>query len=150
MSRARQAGTTTVEFAVVGLVTLVLLFVIVEFGRILFSINVLDESARRGARLAAVCPVGDATIAAAATFVTLPNLTAGNILTEYLDGNGTVLGDPANADYPSIEFVRVRIVNYSFPVAIPLIATVFAAPEVSSILPRESLGVPKFGVAPSC
>ena len=138
------------EFAVVGLVTLILLFSILEFGRIMFSINVLDESARRAARVAAVCPVGDAVIAARATFVTLPNLTTDNIVTEYLDENGAVLGDPANADYPLIEYVRVRIVNYAFPVAIPLIAAVFTAPEISSLLPRESLGVPHFGAAPSC
>jgi Flp pilus assembly protein TadG len=147
---ARQSGTTTVEFAIVGLLTLTLLFVIVEFGRVLFTLNVLDESVRRGARVAAVCPVGDGAIAAAATFVTLPNLTTANVMTEYLDENGALLGDPANADYPAIEFVRVRIVNYSFPVAIPLIASVFTAPQISSALPRESLGVPKFGEAPSC
>jgi len=61
-----------------------------------------------------------------------------------------VLGDPAGADYPSINYVRVRIVGYSFPVAMPLLAAVFTAPEFSSTLPRESLGVPKFGVAPAC
>lgn len=150
MDIRRQRGTTTVEFAIVGLVTLVLLFVIVEFGRILFSLNVLDESARRAARVAAVCAVGNAAIADAATFVRLPNLTTSNIVTQYLDENGVPLGDPAGADYAAIEYVRVRIVNYAFPVALPLIATVFPAPEISSTLPRESLGVPKFGAAPAC
>lgn len=145
-----QRGTTTVEFAIVGMVALALIFVVVEFGRVLFSLNVLDESARRAARVAAVCAVGDGAIAEAATFVSLPNLTMANVSTQYLDENGAVLGDPAGADYPSINYVRVRIVNYAFPVAIPLLATVFSAPEISSTLPRESLGVPKFGVAPSC
>lgn len=150
MTRSHQKGTTTVEFAVVGLLTLVLLFTIVEFGRILFSLNVLDESARRAARVAAVCAVGNGAITQAATFVSLPNLTDANIVVEYLDDNGAVLGDPAGANYAAIEHVRVRIIDYSFPVAIPLIATAFSAPEISSTLPRESLGVPKFGVAPSC
>ena len=72
MSAKQQQGTTTVEFAIVGLVTLVLLFVVIEFGRIFFSLNVLDESVRRAARIAAVCPVGDAAIGDAATFVGLP------------------------------------------------------------------------------
>lgn len=146
----RQQGTTTVEFAIVGMVSLLLLFAIVEFGRILFSLNVLDESARRAARVAAVCAVGDVAITNAATFVNLPNLTDTNVVTEYLDANGALLGDPSATDYPLIEFVRVRIVNYSFPVAIPLIATVFSAPQISSTLPRESLGVPNFGAAPTC
>lgn len=150
MRMSHQKGTTTVEFAIVGLLTLVLLFTIVEFGRILFSLNVLDESARRAARVAAVCAVGDGAITQAATFVSLPNLTDANVVTEYLDDNGNALGDPAGANYAAIEFVRVRLVNYTFPVAIPLIATVFAAPEISSTLPRESLGVPRFGVAPTC
>ena len=150
MRMSLQKGTTTVEFAIVGLLTLVLLFTIVEFGRILFSLNVLDESARRAARVAAVCAVGDGAITQAATFVSLPNLTDANILTEYLDDNGAALGDPAGANYSAIEYVRVRIVNYTFPVAIPLIAAAFTAPEISSTLPRESLGVPKFGVAPTC
>jgi hypothetical protein len=147
---ARQRGTTTVEFAIVGMVALALLFVIVEFGRILFSLNVLDESARRAARVAAVCAVGDSAITDAATFVNLPNLTNANVTVEYLSDNGAVLGDPAGANYPAIEFVRVSIVNYAFPVALPLIATIFTAPQISSTLPRESLGVPNFGAAPTC
>ena len=110
----------------------------------------LDESARRAARVAAVCAVGDGAITDAATFVNLPNLTDANVAVEYLDDNGTVLGDPAGANYPAIEFVRVSIVNYSFPVALLLIASVFAAPQISSTLPRESLGVPNFGAAPTC
>lgn len=150
MEPRRQRGATTVEFAIVGMVTLTLLFVIVEFGRILFSLNMLDESARRAARVAAVCAVGNGAIANAATFVRLPNLTTSNIVTQYLDENGVPLGDPAGADYPAIEYVRVRIVNYAFPVALPLIATVFSAPEISSTLPSESLGVPSFGAAPAC
>lgn len=150
MIAMRQKGATTVEFAVVGMLTLVLLFAVVEFGRILFSLNVLDESARRAARVAAVCPIGDSAISNAATFVSLPNLSSTNVVVQYLNGNGSLLADPAGAEYPLIEYVRVRIVNYSFPVALPLIATVFTAPEVSSTLPRESLGVPYFGAAPVC
>lgn len=150
MNARTQRGTTTVEFAIVALVTLVMLFAVIEFGRIFFSLNVLDESVRRATRIAAVCPVGDASIAAAATFVSLPNLTDANVVTQYLDDNGAILGDPAGADYPAIAFVRVRIVNYAFPVALPLIATLFSAPVFASTLPRESLGVPFFGAAPAC
>jgi hypothetical protein len=145
-----QLGTTTVEFAIVGALALTLIFAVIEFGRILYSLNVLDESARRAARVAAVCAVGDAAIAQAATFVTLPNLSVANVVTQYLDDAGSALGDPAGDDYPSIRFVRVSIVDYEFPIAIPFIATLFSASDVSSTLPRESLGVPKFGVAPAC
>lgn len=150
MRSRHQSGTTTVEFAIVGAVALTLIFVVIEFSRILFSLNVLNEGVRRATRVAAVCAVGDAAIADAAVFVNLPRLTTANVVTEYLDDNGAPLGDPAAADYSAIKYVRVRIANYGFPVALPFIATWFAAPQIVSTLPRESLGVPKFGVAPAC
>ena len=141
---------TTVEFAIVGALALALIFYVVEFGRILFSLNVLDESVRRGVRVAAVCDVGNAAITDAALFVTLPGLSASNVVTEYLGTSGSVLADPGGDDYPLITSVRVRIENYSFPVALPFVASIFSAPAVSATLPRESLGVPYFGAAPAC
>jgi hypothetical protein len=139
-----------VEFAIVGAVLLTLIFAVIEFGRIMFSLNMLDESARRAARVAAVCAVGDAAVSNAAVFVTLPGLSASNVVTEYLNQDGAPLGNPAGADYGLIRFVRVRIVNVSFPIAIPFITPTFDAPEFSASLPRESLGVPNFGAAPAC
>ena len=150
MNLKRQRGTTTVEFAIVGAVTLMMLFTVIEFSRILFTLNMLDEGARRGARVAAVCDVGNAAIAEAATFLTLPGLTTSNVVTEYLADDGSLLADPAGGDYGSIESVRVRIVDYAFPVAIPFIAVSFSAPTISAALPRESLGVAYFGAAPAC
>jgi len=150
MGSRTQGGTTTVEFAIVGLVFLALIFVVIEFGRILFTLNILDESARRAARVAAVCAVGDAAVSDAATFVTLPGHSASNVFSEYLNQDGAPLGDPAGADYGSIRYVRVRIANVSFPVAIPFVTPTFNAPEFSATLPRESLGVPNFGAAPVC
>ena len=141
---------TTVEFAIVGALALALIFYVVEFGRILFTLNVLDEGARRGARVAAVCDVGNAAITDAALFVSLPGLSASNVVTEYLGDNGSVLADPEGDDYPLITFVRVRIENFSFPVALPFVATLFSAPAVSATVSRESLGVPYFGAAPAC
>jgi hypothetical protein len=141
---------TTVEFAIVGALALALIFYVVEFGRILFTLNVLDEGARRGARVAAVCDVGNAAITQASLFVSLPGLSASNVVTEYLGDNGSVLADPQGDDYPLISSVRVRIENYTFPVALPFVATLFSAPAISATLPRESLGVPNFGAAPAC
>jgi len=141
---------TTVEFAIVGALALALIFYVVEFGRILFTLNVLDEGARRGARVAAVCDVGNAAITQASLFVSLPGLSASNVVAEYLGDNGSVLADPQGDDYPLISSVRVRIENYTFPVALPFVATLFSAPAISATLPRESLGVPNFGAAPAC
>lgn len=150
MSARSQRGTTTVEFAIVGAVVITLLFAIIEFGRVVFSLAVLQEGARRAARVAAVCAVNNSAVQNAAVFVQLPGLTTSNVVVEYLGTNGAPLGDPAGGDYADIRFVRVRIVGYSFPIAIPFIAPVFSAPEFSSTLPRESLGVPHFGAAPAC
>ena len=144
-TRLRQRGTTTVEFAIVGLLVITLLFAIIEFGRILFTLNMLQEGARRAARVAAVCAVGNPAVANAAVFTDLPGFSTSNVIVEYLDQNGAPTGN-----FSSIRYVRVRIVNYSFPIAIPLVNPTFSAPEFSSTLPRESLGIPKFGAAPAC
>jgi Flp pilus assembly protein TadG len=143
--RSRQLGTTTVEFAIVGLLVITLLFAIIEFGRIVFTLNMLQEGARRAARVAAVCAVGNPAVANAGVFVNLPGLSPSNVIVEYLDQNGATTGS-----FGSIRYVRVRIVNYSFPITIPFVNPTFDAPEFSATLPRESLGVPKFGAAPAC
>ena len=128
------------------------MFTVIEFGRILFTLNMLDEGARRGARGSRPsAPLATPAIAQATTFVSLPGLTTSNVVTEYLDDDGSAARRPGRRRLSdSIDFVRVRIVNYSFPVAIPFIATTFTAPEISATLPRESLGVPQFGAAPAC
>ena len=150
MRRRTQRGTTTVEFAIIGAVVITLLFAVIEFGRILFSLSVLQEGARRATRVAAVCAVNNDAIENAAVFVELPGLTTDNVVIAYLDQNGAVLADPAGANYSAIRYVRVSIVNYAFDVAIPFIAPTFTAPTCSSTLPRESLGVPHVGAAPAC
>ena len=57
--RNRQRGITTVEFAIVGALLMMMLFGVIEFGRALFVANALVEGTRRGARIAAVCPIDD-------------------------------------------------------------------------------------------
>ena len=144
-TRSRQRGTTTVEFAIVGAIVITILFAIIEFGRIVFTLNMLQEGARRAARVAAVCAVGDAAVANAAVFANLPGFSTANVVVEYLNQDGAVTGG-----FSAIRYVRVRIVDYSFPIAIPFINPTFDAPEFSSTLPRESLGIPSFGAAPAC
>jgi hypothetical protein len=148
-NRARQLGLSTVEFAIVGAVLVTVMFAALEFGRIIFTMNVLQEAARRGARVAAVCRVGDAGVTAAATFIDLRPLDAGHVRVEYLGANGELIGAPAQ-NYGSIHYVRVRIVDVEIPIAIPFINPTFAAPEFSATLPRESLGIPKTGEPPAC
>ena len=152
MHGRQQRGTTTVEFAIVGAVVITLLFAIVEFGRIIFTLNVLEEGVRRAARVAAVCDVGNARDRQGGRVRDAAgSLHVERRLTEYLDQNGVPLGDPSGGDYASIRYVRVRIVDYSFAIAIPFIAPVLARRPSSRrhCLARVS-GVPKFGAAPAC
>jgi hypothetical protein len=144
---ARQRGTTSVEFAIVGVALMVVLFGIIEMGRIVFTLNMLQEGARRAARVAVTCPYGDTTSIEKAALFTHLNLPGEEptVLVEYLNQSGGPHGN-----YDDIAYVRVSLVDYQFKVWIPLLSPSFTAPAFSSTLPRESLGVPKEGAEPGC
>jgi Flp pilus assembly protein TadG len=144
--RRDQTGTTTVEFAIVGAVFFMLLFGVIEFGRALFVANALDESTRRGARLAAVCPVGDpmpaqAAILAGTNGVSMisPDLTVANVAIAYLDVNGAPVANPA-VNLAAIRYVRTSIVNFQLQMLIPFVMPSFLMPSFAATLPAESLG----------
>lgn len=152
MNRVRQKGLTTVEFSIIGLVAMVVLFGLIEFSRLVFTVNALSEATRRGARMATVCPINDPAIARVTVFNapggggTSPivgGLTTGNVAVDYLTRAGTPTGTFAN-----IEFVRVRIVGFQHTLLVPLFGLTFALPEFPSTLPRESLGIPRVGAGP--
>jgi Flp pilus assembly protein TadG len=155
-TKREHRGTTTVEFAIIGLVFFIVLFGVMEMGRALFVENALTEAARRGARMAAVCPVGDAKPATVAVFgngngrsTVVAGLTTGNIVIEYLDASGNVLTNPTG-NFGTIHYVRVRIVGFSMPLAIPLLAPTLSLSGFGTTLPRESLGVPRSGTITPC
>jgi hypothetical protein len=149
MRRRNQSGTTTVEFAICGAVVITLILAAIELSRALFTLSVLSEGTRRGARVAAVCPINDPAIVQATAFVSLPNLTTQNVMVEYLDQAGVAIGNPT-ANFGLIEYVRVRIVNYQIQLWIPFVSSIFPSPQFSVTLPRESLGVPRSGVITPC
>ena len=141
-----RSGTAAVETAVVLPVYILLLFGVIEFGRALFVANALDESTRRGARLAAVCPVGDpmpaqAAILAGTDGVSLifPDLTVANVAIAYLDVNGAPVANPA-VNLAAIRYVRTSIVNFQQQLLIPFIMPSFLMPSFAATLPAESLG----------
>ncbi len=63
-ARGRSAGQALVEFALVAPIFFLLLFSIIEFGRYVYTVQILNEAAREGARYAIVhgsqslCPSG--------------------------------------------------------------------------------------------
>ncbi len=154
MTRHRQKGLSTVEFAIVAALLFLLIFGVIEVGRAMFVASALDESARRGARMAVVCPVNDPAIAQAAAFdnTLVPGLDATDIVVEYLDDNAAVVVDPAVAGFRSIRYVRVRIPGFQHQMLIPLAAPLaqITMPEFATVLPRESLGIPRVGAIVPC
>jgi hypothetical protein len=156
--RRRQRGITTVELAIVGGITLVLLFAVIEIGRAVFVLNTLGEVTRRSARMAAVCTIGDPAIHEVGLFNApgegtgssiIGNLTPANIALEYLDRNGGVIADPVG-NFGQIHFVRTRIVNFQHEMLIPFADYIITTPDFSTTLRRESLGVPREGSVEPC
>jgi hypothetical protein len=165
--KIKQKGVYAVEFAIVGSLFFVLLFAVIEFARVMFTWDVLTEVSRRGARLATVCHVQrqstDVTapdfrlISAAATpndvltaaifsdadydAKMIPNLTPENIKISYLDYAGNTA-----TTFAQISLVRAEIVDYSHQLLIPFLnIPLLNSPSFSTTLPRESLGVTRYG-----
>lgn len=149
MSRRKQQGATTLEFAICGAVVITMILAVIELSRAMFMLSVLKESTRRAARVATVCPINDPAIAAAGTFTSMPGFSSSNIVTEYLNSAGAVIGNPAG-NFGAIDYVRVRLVNYQLQLWIPFLNAAFQAPAFTVTLPRESLGVPRSGTVTAC
>ncbi len=103
--------------------------------------------------MAAVCPINDPAVFQAAAFdnTVIPDLDAGDITVEYLDGAGAIVATPADpASFRTIRYVRVRVVGYQHQMFIPFVAALFVMPEYAAVLPRESLGIPRTGAITPC
>ena len=156
--RFSQAGVTTVEFAIIGAVVLLVLFAVIEVGRTVFALNTLVETTRRTARIASVCPIGDPAIQEVAMLNApgsgtvnriLRDFTPANIAVEYLNRTGNVIADPSG-NFAQIYFVRARIVNYQHEMLIPFVATFLPVPAYATTVRRESLGIPRAGTVQAC
>ena len=141
------------EFALVAAVLFTMIFGVIEVARAFFVSSALDEATRRGARMAAVCPINDAAIFQAAAFnnALIPDLDAGDITVEYLNSAGAIVGNPVDpAGFRLIRYVRVRVVGYQHQMIIPFVSTLIIMPEYATVLPRESLGIPRQGAIVPC
>lgn len=155
---AKQQGVAVVEFAIVGALALLMVFAVLEISRAVFVANALTEATRRGARVAAVCPISDPAIAQVATFNApgagnvspiVYQLDTSDFVVEYLDSDGAVIGDPS-ANFNLIRYIQVRVTNFQHELLIPFANVTFTMPEFATRLPRESLGVPRSGVITPC
>jgi hypothetical protein len=162
MNYRRQEGTTTVEFAIVAAVLMIMIFGVLEVGRGYYVYSMLDDVARRGARLAAVCPVNDPAIAQMAIYNAsgdpsesnlVKDLMPGHVIIDYLDANNAVVSTPSDpVKFIQIQYVRARISSYVHQFSVPLVTGLASIqmPEFVSILPRESLGIPREGAIVPC
>ena len=146
INRHKQRGAETVEFAMIALLFFAILFAIIEFSRAMFTWNALAEATRRGARLAAVCPVGSPIPAQVAIFDVIDGslgtspiisgLTPNMVSIRYLNEGGN-----DEADAKNIRFVEASITDYPHQLIIPLWGSLLTAPPFTTTLPSESLGV---------
>jgi hypothetical protein len=153
MNARRMRGVYVVEFAIIGLLLFILLFSVLEFGRLYFTVNALNETVRRGARLAAVCDISEPRILRRAIFNAandsgasslIANLETADLNLIYLDENGAVVASPGDLTgingFRAIRYVQLRVENFTFDLLIPVLGGSITLPLFRSTLPRESLG----------
>jgi hypothetical protein len=162
MNRQRQSGLATVEFALVSTALFVMMFGVLEIGRAYFVYATLDEVTRRGARLAAVCPVNDPAVPRLAVFNSsadasnsdiVVGLSPTHVIIEYLDDSNALVANPGDpAQFLQIRYVRARLANYQHQFSVPFVTGLanILMPEFAAVLPRESLGVPRDGEITPC
>lgn len=142
-----QKGSSVAEFAVVAGLFFMIIFGIIEFGRLLYTHNALTDAARRGARYAVVhtrnvgCVqnvviYGESNINASTCAPTGPaqinGLTTTNVVVEY---------DPPTTFGMNNGTATVKIQNYQFNLSIPFFRRTLTMPAYTTTLTAESAGL---------
>jgi hypothetical protein len=159
VNRNDQKGTSMAEFSVVALVFFMIIFGIIEFGRLLYTHNALTDAARRGARYAVlhrqvanlgepdpitcvknVMIYGETNIDAA----TCDPLAGQSPLINGLGTTNIVVtyqGLSPFAYGTNVGTAKVTIQNYNFNLSIPLLRRTLAMPAYTTTLTAESAGL---------
>ncbi|MGP8307462.1 TadE/TadG family type IV pilus assembly protein [Vibrio sp. YIC-376] len=153
----RQKGVTQVEFVLIALAVLLVIFSIIEFALYFYSIQMANELTRRAARLATVCYIADKNeIPKLSSLEGLypPGFSDGDLTISYLDKDGKDVDvsdfmklPPLSAEVLNPTFAKIRFVKaeadytFKFLVLALLIDAVGASPKFQTILPAESLGI---------
>ena len=143
-----QQGIAIVEFSIVASVLMLLLFGIMEIGRLMFSMQMLNEITRKAARLATVCFIVDDsklnTSDFGSTFNSPIDLSSLVLDIKYLDDSGSVVANPTSeAGFTSIRYAQASIsdFSYSFAVFEGILGGLANIDAFQTTLPAESLGV---------
>jgi len=151
--KKKQQGTFIVEFAIIAAALFIVLFAVMELARIIWIWNTAAEATRRGARVAAVCPIDvnpDSKVHRATVFADISNtgptpspilrgLDTGHVDVFYLDEDGTDLEDAAT--FENTRYVRVSLSGYPVKALIPFIDIEITLPPFETTIPSESLGL---------
>ncbi len=127
----RQQGAAAVEFAVIGSVLILLLLAIVGFAHWIFTMEMVADATRTGARMAVVCDINDTTVRTAIqNKVPQISLADAQVSIQYL---------PAGCSRANCQTVRVSVAGASYSPWFPAGAASFPIPPFATTLPRESL-----------
>jgi Flp pilus assembly protein TadG len=128
----KQKGEAAVEFAIIATLFFMLLFGIVEFGRVLFTWNSAVEATRLGVRTAVVCDKDSDAVLTNMQRI-MPSLTSNNVAVNYESASG------GTCDISTCERVYVRTQNLSITTLIPFFNVTIPVPGFETSLMRESL-----------
>ena len=145
--KKKEKGLFIVEFAIIAVVLFVILLAVMELARVIWIWNTLDEATRRGARVAAVCPVEDVSIVKRVTIFArsgndspiLRGLTTDNVTFSYFTEDG---GTSTGLDYTRYERFALNAggSKYTVDPLIPFIGS-WTPPTFETTIPSESLGL---------
>ena len=143
----RQGGAVAIELALVMPLLCLLLFGIVEMGRMLWTWNAAVEATRLGARLAVVCDV-DRSMGApikSRMRTMLPLLANSNIAIEYMNPVDTVDPSCTNDDCKA---ARVRLSGLTYTPIIPFMSLSLNLPGFTTTLRKEYMSSASNEVCP--
>lgn len=153
-----ERGSSVVEVAMAAGVFFMLIFGIIEFGRLLYTHNALTDAARRGARYAALHQEVDGNTCVENAIIygethmdpdtcaptgspLLAGLTEANISVSYVGAD--LDGDP---DTPQTSYgmnlgtATVSIQDYTFDLSVPFVSRTLTMPAYTTTLTAESAG----------
>lgn len=129
-SRSKQFGAAATEFALVVTLFFALIIAVIELSRVMYIYSTAIEATRLGARVAAVCSVGDVDKVKARMIWMLPVLTQDTISITY---------PTTTCSAATCEPVTVKIHDVVINTIIPLVPLTFNLPAFSTSVPSESL-----------
>ena len=144
------------EFAIISVVFFMIIFAIIEFGRLFYTHNALTDAARRGARYAVlhhqadiacvknVVVYGEANVDSSCNPTGSPlinGLTTTNVTVTYEGADDD--NDPNTPATPygtNLGTATVQITNYTFNLSIPFARQTLTMPAYVTTLTAESAG----------